>query len=202
MGTRFNITGNSANYEVAPGQVATLDMEKAFPGVLTRAKGNPIREAVIFALKTALRNATAGKMETAADIVEAFKAVKTRCAALEAGTWAAQRAGGGGESRESGLARALAVVMETTVVEAIAFIDDMVAKALEENGLDAEANDDSLSEEEKTKKAQITRAVKKAISDDPGVAVKLATIKAEDLISKQAAIEEANRGKVSKFAKA
>lgn len=200
MTKRFNISGNTASYQVADGMVASLDLAKAFPGVLESAHAT-IREAVIFALKTALRNATAGKMETAEQIKEAFDSVKKRCAALEAGTWAARREGGGGESRESVLARALAAVMGTTTAEAVAFIDEMVAKTLEENGIDPDAEAETLSEDEKTKKAQFARAVRKSIAEDSAVAIKVATIKAEDAIAKAQAAEKDNAGKASKFAK-
>lgn len=200
MTKRFNITGNTASYQVADGMVASLDMTKAFPGVLESASAT-IREAVVFALKTALRNATAGKMETAEAIKEAFDSVKKRCAALEAGVWAARREGGGGESRESVLARALAIVKGVTTAEAVAFIDELVGKTLEDNGIDPDAEGETLSDEEKTKKAQLTRAVKKAIAEDPGVAIKMATLKAEDAMAKAEAAEKENAGKVSKFAK-
>lgn len=199
MTKRFNVNGSSASYNVAEGMTATLDLEKAFPGFA----GFPqtVAQAVIFALKTALRNATAGKMETPEAVKEAFDSVQKRCKALESGIWAARREGAGGESRESVLARALAAVMGTTTAEAVAFIDEMVAKSLEENGIDAEADAESLSDEEKTKKAQIGRAVRKAIAEDGAVAIKVATLKAEDAMKKAEEAEKANAGKTSKFAK-
>jgi hypothetical protein len=200
MTKRFNIAGSTASYQVADGMIASLDLAKAFPGVMESPSAT-IREAVIFALKTALRNATAGKMETPEQIKEAFDSVKKRCSALEAGVWAARREGGGGESRESVLARALAAVMGKTTSEAVALIDELVAKALEENGIDPDAEAETLSDEEKTKKAKIERAAKKSIAEDAAVAVKLATIKAEDALAKAQAATKEHEGKASKFAK-
>lgn len=197
MTKRFNIEGNTASYNVAEGMTATLDLSKAFPGVMDGAA--TIKAAVIFALKTALRNATAGKMETPEDIKLAFDSVVKRCKALENGVWAAQREGA---SRESVLARALAYVMGTEVSEAVAFIDDMVAKTLEENGIDPEAEDSTLTEEEKTNKAKWTRAVHKSIAEDGPVAIRMAVIKAEDAAAKAKLATAANAGKESKFAKA
>lgn len=199
MTKRFNIEGKTASYEVATGMTANLDLAKAFPGLAEAA--NTIKEAVIFALKTALRNATAGKMEDDAQKAEAFDSVKKRCAALESGVWAARREGSGGESRESVLARALAAVMGSTTAEAVAFIDDLVGKTLEENGIDPDADTESLSADEKSKKAEIARTVRKEIAKDGPVAIKMATLKAEDAIAKAEATEKENAGKTSKFAK-
>ena len=199
MAKRFAIENDTASYLVADGMNASLDLNKAFSGWSSFSEN--VKAALIFSLKTALRNATAGKMDTDAAKKEAFDSVKKRCAALESGVWAARREGSGGESRESVLARALAIIMETEVSAAIAFIDDLVEKTLEENGIDAGAEDSTLSEEEKTKKAKLIRATKKAISDDPAVALKMATIKREDLIAKEAELAKAAEGKTSKFAK-
>lgn len=199
MTKRFNIEGTTASYNVDAGMTASLDLSKAFPGWAQFPKN--VCDALIFSLKTALRNATAGKMETEADKKEAFDSVKKRCVALEAGIWAARREGTGGESRESVLARALAEVMKTTTAEAVAFIDEMVSKTLEENGIDPEADAESLSEEEKTKKAQVARAVRKSIAEDGAVAIAMAVIKAKDAAEKAKAAAKANAGKASKFAK-
>lgn len=199
MTKRFSINETSASYEVATGMTATLDMTKAFPNLAAQA--TTIKEAVVFALKTALRNATAGKMETAELVAEAFDAVKKRCAALESGVWASRREGSGGESRQSVLARALAAVMNVEVAAAVAFIDEQVSADLEANGIDPEAADDDLSEAEKTKKSEITRKIRKEISSDAGVKVKMATLKAEDALAKAETTEKENAGKVSKFAK-
>ena len=199
MTKRFNIVDGVASYSVADGMTASLHVEKAFPGFTAGAE--TVKQAIIFALKTALRNATAGKMDTAEEIKEAFNSVEKRCAALEGGVWAARREGSGGESRESVLARALAGVMGTTTTDAVAFIDDMVSKALEENGIDPEADAESLSEEEKTKKAEVARTVRKEISKDGAVAIKMAMIKAEDATAKAQTVEKENAGKTSKFVK-
>ena len=198
-GKRFSITDGVVSYAVTDDKVGKIDLNKAVPGFDKQPK--VLQAAFIFALKTALRNATAGKMGNAAEQEEAFQAVAKRCAAIESGEWAAGREGRSGESTVSILARAVAEVMGTDVQAAVAFLDAEVDKALTEAGIDPEASEDDLSEEEKVAKRKEVAKVKKGISDDPAILPVMARIRREDAEKREKAASESAAGKTSRFAK-
>lgn len=163
------------------------------------------QKAVAFAVGHVLRNATAGKMgddEKAKGFKEASDAIAERVKALAEGKWTAHReTGDAGESKNSLLAQALAVVMGVDAGQAAEFISNEVRTALEEKGIDPDAENDDLTPEQKTERRKIAAQVRKAIGDDAGVSVELQKLK---LANAQKALEEKTKeaaGKASAFAK-
>jgi hypothetical protein len=192
---RFEINPDgTASYRVAEGKI--VECGPALKKVLETPE--LLQKAVHFALGHIFRNATAGKMEK---IDDAFGAVKERADALRDGKWAAHReAGEAGESRASFLALALAAVMQVTPAEAAEFISGEITTAMEEKGIDAEADSDDLTAEQKTERRKIANAVRKSIGEDPAVALKVATLKAEAAADKAKQAEADAKGKPSRFA--
>jgi hypothetical protein len=190
------LQGSSFTYAVSEKLKAELDLEKVFG---FSKLGELAQKAILFATKTMLRNATAGRMDKPED---ALKAVKTRVEALMAGKWQAHREGGErGESEHSQLARALALVQGCEPADAAAFIAQLINEALEENGIDPDSDSETLTDEEKAKQKKIVRETKKGISEDPGVAVQLAKIRADEAAKKAAEAVKAAEGQKSSFAK-
>lgn len=200
---RFNINEHGVGtYIVQPGDatgagamIASIDLEKVFGW---KGLSDLPKKAIAFAVGHVLRNATAGKMET---IAEAFKAVQERAKALQDGKWASHKeAGEGGESRDSLLSRALAIVMSAEPKDAAEFIVGEIRTAMEEKNIDPETESDDLTAEQKTERRKIANAVRKSISEDPAVSVQLTKLKADAAAAKAAEALKNAEGKVSKFA--
>jgi hypothetical protein len=170
---KAKLEGTSFSYEVEEGTQYSASLLALFPQweQLTEAG----RKVIGFALRTAARNATAGRMGTAEDRKLAAEAVKTRLAAWAAGEWQAAREGGAaGESQASVLVRALARALSVSVGEAQEQVTLAIGEALEAAGLDAETEDP----EEKKKVRSTANAVRKAFRD--AVAGTAAQIEEED----------------------
>lgn len=163
---KFSIAGASASYAVGPSKVVAFQMPEGFT-----ALGDFFQKAVIFAVKTALRNARADiPME---QVDEAFKAVADRAASFAAGVWTARREASG-EPRSSLLAQALAAVLQVDAKEAAEYISAKIEEALKADGIDPEAE---LEGEEKKKAAAIASTVRKEIQKDPAVSLALSELK-------------------------
>lgn len=193
---RFNINEQGmGSYLVADGKIASVDLNAAFG---YNALGDLAKKAVAFAIGHVLRNATAGKMDA---IDEAFKAVCERAKALSEGKWAAHKeTGEAGEARESLLSRALARVMKCEPKDAAAFISGEIRTAMEEAGIDPDADSEDLTADEKSLRRKKAAEVRKAIAEDPAVAVALAQVKLEAATEKAQAVAKSAEGKASKFA--
>lgn len=193
---RLNIAPDgTATYTVADGKLATLNLNSVFG---FDKVGELAQKAIAFAVGHVLRNATAGKME---DVAAAHAAVVERATALANGKWTAHKESGeAGESRTSLLAQALAIVMKVEAKDAAEFISNEIRTALEEKGIDVDADSDELTPEEKSNRRKIANAVRKSISDDPAVAVQLTALKATAAQTKAAEALKAAEGKTSKFA--
>lgn len=192
----------TAVYTVADGVQHSLNVEQVFEW----SKLSPlVQKAVAFALGHVLRNATAGKMGDDAKkdgFKDASEGVAERIKALSEGKWTAHReTGEAGESKNSLLAQALAVVMGVEPTAAAEFIANEIRTALEEKNIDPDAENDDLTAEQKTERRKIAAAVRKTIGDDPAVSVELQKIK---LARAQAELEAKSKeaaGKESAFAK-
>ena len=193
---RLNIAPDgTATYTVADGKTATLNLHEVFG--FDKAH-DLAKKAIAFAVGHVLRNATAGKMD---NLDEAHKAVIERADALRAGKWTAHKESGeAGESRTSLLAQALAIVMKVEAKDAAEFISNEIRTALEEKGIDVDADSDELTPEQKSERRKLANAVRKSISDDPAVAVQLTSLKASAAAAKAADALKAAEGKTSKFA--
>lgn len=190
------LEGSVFTYTAAEGHSATLDLDKV-PGLDFGAIGEVGQQMIVFALSHLSRNATAGKMEKPD---EAIKPVQTRFAALLEGKFRAHREGGeGGESESSQLSRALAIVMGVEPADAAAFILSQVNDTLEENGIDPDADAETMTAEEKSKKRKIAASVRKQIGDDPAVSIEVQKIRLADAQAKLATAEKESAGKESKF---
>lgn len=186
-----------------PAMAFSVDLEKSF-GWSTLA--DLPRKAIAFAIAHVLRNATAGKMddaEKAKGFKDAADAINERIKALDEGKWTAHReTGEAGESRNSLVAQALAVVMGVEPQAAAEFISNEIRNALEEKNIDPDADSDDLNAEQKTERRKIANAVRKSISDDPGVSVEMQKLKLARDAAKLAETQKAAEGKVSAFTKA
>lgn len=156
------------------------------------------RSTLAFALKTVLRNETAGKMKDAATQKEAAEDVAARIKAINDGKWTVRVRGEAGEARTSILARALAQVLDITPDEAADMVSKEIVAKLEEAGIDPETENDDLTDEQKKAKRKIGNAVRKGISDDPAVkaaadAIRLAALQAAAAESAKAAATTASR---------
>lgn len=198
--TKFAVNDQgAASYTLSPDMKVSFDLNSVFAGFAQMSEVT--KAALIFAVKTASRNSTAGKVENAESLKEAFDSLKTRIKSWQNGVWASRRESDA-EPRSSLLARALALVQGSEPDEAAQFINAMIEENLVENGIDPEAESDALSDEEKKTKRKVQADVRKQISADPGVAAALAKIKAEDAAAKLAAANEAaQKAGPSKFAK-
>ena len=186
--TKFSFDGTTLSYTIADGMVATANLGAAL--------ANPefVKAALTFSLKTAARNATAGKMEDA--LAEAFEAVKTRFESWSKGVWTARRESDA-ESVSSMLTRAFAAAMQCSEKDAAAYINDKIEGKMEDAGIDPDASADDLDETAKKTKAKIGRDTRKAISEDPAVALALAQVKLADQTAKLAKVAEGVKGKTS-----
>lgn len=201
---RFAISNEGVGtYALAEGMTHQVDLQAVFG---YNELGDLAKKAIAFAIGHVLRNATAGKMDDKAKaegFKEANEAIAERIKALSEGKWTAHReTGEAGESRSSLLSQALAVVMGVDAQQAAEFISNEVRNALEEKGIDPDAENDDLSAEQRSEKRKIAAAVRKSIGDDPAVSVELQKIK---LANAQKALEEKSneaKGKTSAFAKA
>ena len=194
---RFSINdAGQGTYALAADKTVALDMNAVFG---FDKLPDLVKKAVAFSVGHVLRNATAGKMES---IDDAFKAVQERAKALQDGKWTAHKeSGDAGESRLSLLAQAVAQAMGIEDKDAAAFISNEIRTALEEKGIDPDADSDELTAEQKTARRKVSNAVRKAIADDPGVSIPLTAIKAKAANEKAAAAVKAAEGKVSAFIK-
>lgn len=192
----------TAIYTIADGVQHSLDLQAVFG---YNQLSDLAKKALAFAVGHVLRNATAGKMGDEAkkdNFAEASKAVAERVKALADGKWTAHReTGDAGESKNSLLAQALAVVMGVDAGQAAEFIANEIRTAMEEKNIDPDAENDDLTAEQKSERRKLAAAVRKTIGDDPAVSVELQKIK---LARAQAELEEkskASEGKTSAFAK-
>ena len=193
---RLAIDAGKATYRVAEGKTVGLDLNEVFG---FDKMPELAQKAIAFAVGHVLRNATAGKME---NLDEALKAVQDRASALQAGKWTAHKeTGEAGEARTSLLAQALAEVMGVTDAEAAEFISNEIRSALEEKDHDPDVESDDLTAEQKSERRKIANAVRKGISEDPGVAQSLANLKAQRAAAAAAETAKAAAGKQSAFAK-
>lgn len=200
---RLNIAADgTAQYGIADGVSHSLDLNAAFGW---QALNDLQKKAIAFAVGHVLRNATAGKMGDDAkkeNYKEASESVLERIKALSEGKWTAHReTGEAGESKNSLLAQALAVVMGVDAGQAAEFIANEIRSALEEKNIDPDAENDDLTPEQKTERRKIAAAVRKNIGDDAGVSVELQKLK---LARAQAELEAKSKeaeGKTSAFAK-
>lgn len=191
---RFKVENGIASYQINDSLTCTgLNVDKMLQNV------DLVRRAVDFALKTMLRNATAGKMKDAASQAEAAADVQQRMDALNNGKWSERKeTGEAGESSRSILALALAKVLGREASEAADLIADEIKQKLDEAGIDADAETDDLSPEDAKKRRKIATAVRKGISEDPAVAMAILDIKAARDAAARA--ELAKGGKTSRFA--
>lgn len=195
--TKFAIENGVATYTLDSDRAVSVDLNQAFGfNALTDAA----KACITFSVKTAMRNCTAGKMSTPEGVVEAYEALKTRAETWLKGIWTARRESEA-EPRSSLLARALAQVQGCEPSEAAEFINSMIDAALQSAGIDPEADGESLSDDEKKAKRKVQSSIRKEISDDPGVALALAQIKAQDAADKAKLAAESAQGQTSKFAK-
>lgn len=192
-----------ATYTVAEGMTHQIDLNAVF----AYGQQNPLaQKAIAFSVAHVLRNATAGKMgddDKAKGYADAREAIEARIKALTEGKWSERKeTGEAGESSRSLLSQALAVVMGVTPEEAADFIANEVKTALEEKGIDPEADNDDLTKEQQTEKRKVAAAVRKSMNEDPGVALEMQKLK---LARDQAKLAEATKnaeGKTSAFAAA
>lgn len=194
---RFNIENGVASYRINDDVVVGGLNIAAIMG-----NAEVLQKTVAFALKTLLRNETAGLMKTAEQQAEAAENVEGRIAALNAGKWSEGRAGGEGESTRSLLVQALARVLQKTPAEARDLIQGEINAQLEEQGIDPDTENDDLSDDAKKSKRKIGMAVRKGIGDDPAVKEAMLDIKAEkDKAEREALAKQKAEGKVqSRFA--
>lgn len=188
---RFNVNPDgTASYTVDEKNVVAVN----FARIMSNA--DLVAQAVKFAIGHVLRNATAGKME---DLPTAVEAVKERAAALDAGKWSEHREGGEtGESRTSLLAQAIAEVTGGTPAEGAKFVSEEIARACEDAGIDADA-DESDSAETKSKRKSIASKVRKGLSEDPAIKPVVARMRAENAAKAAADAVADAKGKTSRF---
>src|SRR5690606_19622152 len=96
-------------------------------------------EAIKFAIKTASRNATAGKLGSDEDVKEAKDSVQTRFKNWLDGKWAARRESTG-EPRHSILSQALAEVSngQFTADDCAEMVSNMIEAAMEAAGVETD----------------------------------------------------------------
>jgi hypothetical protein len=180
---KAKLEGTTFAYEVTEGKTFSASLLALFPEWEQLSEAG--RKVIAFALKTAARNATAGKMGDEDGIVEACEAVKTRLEAWARGEWqAARESGAAGESQASVLVRALARALGCTTSEAQEQITSAIAEALETASLDAETEDP----EEKKRVRAVANAVRKAFKD--AVAGTYAQVEEEDKAKKAASAKD------------
>lgn len=165
--TKLAFDGNVFSHQIGT-EVCSVDLDAAFPGYSEFADN--VKSALQFAIKTASRNATAGKLQSAEAVKEAIEAVKTRHATWLNHGWAARREASG-EPRSSMLAQALAELSngEFTAEEMAENIDKMVEAACDEAGLDQNSEE----KEDKAKIRTIRSAINKKFRSMPEVAEKI-----------------------------
>lgn len=184
IATKLEFVGNLFSHKIGEHE-SIVDLNQAFPGYETFADN--VKSALQFAIKTASRNATAGKLQSAEAVKEAIEAVKTRHATWLAHGWAARREASG-EPRSSMLAQALAELSDGafTAEEVAENIDKMVEAACDEAGIDPASEE----KEDKVKIRAIRTEVNKKFRSMPQVAAK---IKELELAKLQAQTAEAQR---------
>lgn len=140
------------------------------------------QKALAFGTRTRLRNSTGG-----ATFAEALETVKGLVEEMLAGSWAAARATGGGETRASIFVEAISRASngKYTVADALALYDAKVEEVAKSRGIDLE--DDS---DENVKAINKVRSdVRKAIIEKaPAVELAMLDIKREREDKKRAAI--------------
>lgn len=184
VATKLAFEGNTFSHQIGE-HVSVVDLDQAFPGYSEFAEN--VKSALQFAIKTASRNATAGKLQSAEAVKEAIEAVKTRHATWLNHGWAARREASG-EPRSSMLAQALAELSggAFTAEEIAENIDKMVEQACDAAGVDQASEE----KEDKAKIRAIRTEITKSFKAKPQVAAK---IKELELAKLQAQTAEAQR---------
>ena len=184
IATKLAFDGNLFSHQIGE-HVSTVDLNEAFQGYENFADN--VKSALQFAVKTASRNATAGKLASEEAVKEAIEAVKTRHATWLGHGWAARREASG-EPRSSMLAQALAELSggQVSAEEVAEGIDKMVEAACDEAGLDQASEE----KEDKAKIRAIRTEINKKFRAKPEVAAK---IKQLELAKLQAQTAEAER---------
>lgn len=149
------------------------------------------QKALEFAVKTASRNATAGKLSTADEVKEAVEAVMKRHNSWRNGEWAARREASG-DKTYSVLIQALAELSNGRVTEdeVAEMIESQIEEKIDAQGLDKYSED----KEVKLKVRAIGREVRKQYSSKAVVAAKVKAIELAKLQQQAAAAAAAAEG--------
>lgn len=178
MAARFGVNEQGvASYKVTDEvTLEGLDLNKLYENKATAM------QALAFAVKTALRNSTAGLMKDehkASKFSEAVDAIKARAKTIfEDGKWAAVRQAGESAAGTI-LAQALAKVAGVDVKAAAEQIDAAVEEAMNEKGLDPDAAQDDLTAEQKTERRKLIASVHKEFAKDAQIKLAMTEISAE-----------------------
>lgn len=189
--TKLAFEGSVFTHQVGE-VVHTLDLTAMVPGY--DSLPDVAKSALQFAIKTASRNATAGKLADEAAIKEANEAIATRHKAWLEGKWAARRESTG-EAQTSALVQALVELSggEFTASDIAETISNLIDSAVDTAGLDRDSDD----AETKKKIRQVGSAVRKQFKDDEVVAAKIKAIEANRALEASTKADEKAAGKVS-----
>lgn len=170
--------------------------EQSFDFDMSVFDANPAlrQKALEFAVKTASRNATAGKLSTAEEVKEAIDAVMKRHNSWRNGEWAARREASG-DKTYSLLVQALAELSggRVTEDEVAEMIESQIEEKIDAAGLDKESED----KEVKSKVRAIGREVRKQYTSKPVVAAKIKTLELAKLQEQAAKAEAAAAGQTA-----
>lgn len=152
------------------------------------------QKALEFAVKTASRNATAGKLSTAEEVKEAIEAVMKRHNSWRNGEWAARREASG-DKTYSVLIQALAELSNGRVTEdeIAEMIESQIEEKIDAAGLDKYSEDKEI----KSKVRAIGREVRKQYSSKPVVAAKVKALELAKLQEQAAKAEAAAQGQTA-----
>lgn len=170
---RAKVEGATLSYDYSlkgdGSAVATIDLDKAF-GAIGGYSNFPqnLKDCVFFSLKTAMRNASAGKLDTEENAVLALAAGKKRAEAIEAGKWQAAREASEPGERITILDKALAEVLGCSEEDAHQQVLLQITAALEEAKIDPDV--EPSTPDEKKARNKIVRETRRALRESAEVA--------------------------------